>query len=905
MLTCNISYLTLNALYFALYTSYFKLLTSYFFLMKHIKYKLSAVILLCLLFLVSFSAHAVLKESDLSATLAVLRAELFKTCNEQKQNMVRYSTVAEMQHEQMISLMQRSDQIGLMLYSQKQDFTFDMTYACHEATSLYREFNKRSVPYQKILNHINTELNRYNALIASLQTIPPAIQNNQAHPQVQVKGGQTTPLLIGPMGNSAKATLEKGKRPFVLSKQGQIDRDSCLSYAIQLRNNLETLKSSIIADNEHYKMTAQKLSKLNDYALQRYTSIQHSIFINGDANYFEILGQFSRYMQMAKDDANEKYDTEKVHDAGKERTVESQWRGPIVVGLASFVFFYILLAALLSNILVRWLVPKRFRTEEFMKKKVCIILFAAMLIFAISIMVCRTFMYHNFFLMASKLLIEYSWLLCAIFLSLLIRIDGNQIKSGFRIYTPIMLMSFVVITFRIIFIPNNLVSLIFPPILLLFTLWQWRVVVRHNRNIPKSDIFYTWVSLTIMIASTFAAWYGYTLLSVQILIWWMFQLACIQTITGIYDILAVYEERFLVKRIGEYKNGMVKVAHLNILEAIRVRHEKHINKTWFYDFVAMVVVPVLGVFSILLSIWWAADVFDLTATVFDIFMANFLNVPGVVELSLAKIVLVASQYFVFRYLNYLIKALYHKYHKSKIVVNGQPNFTLANNVIAICVWGLYAIISIRMLKIPSTAISVISAGLATGVGFAMKDLLENFFYGISLMTGRVRVGDFIECDGIRGKVDSITYQSTQVVTADGCVIAFLNSSLFSKNFKNITKNHSYEMVKVPVGIAYGTNVNEVRNYIVEAVKQQAEKAPDGRDILNLEKPINVVLDEFGDNSVNLFVTYWVLVEQKFAMTGRIKEAIYNTLNAHNIEIPYPQRDLHIRTIETAIPVQQK
>ena len=905
MLTCNISYLTLNALYFALYTSYFKLLTSYFFLMKHIKYKLSAVILLCLLFLVPFSAHAVLKESDLSATLAVLRAELFKTCNEQKQNMVRYSTVAEMQHEQMISLMQRSDQIGLMLYSQKQDFTFDMTYACHEATSLYREFNKRSVPYQKILNHINTELNRYNALIASLQTIPPAIQNNQAHPQVQVKGGQTTPLLIGPMGNSAKATLEKGKRPFVLSKQGQIDRDSCLSYAIQLRNNLETLKSSIIADNEHYKMTAQKLSKLNDYALQRYTSIQHSIFINGDANYFEILGQFSRYMQMAKDDANEKYDTEKVHDAGKERTVESQWRGPIVVGLASFVFFYILLAALLSNILVRWLVPKRFRTEEFMKKKVCIILFAAMLIFAISIMVCRTFMYHNFFLMASKLLIEYSWLLCAIFLSLLIRIDGNQIKSGFRIYTPIMLMSFVVITFRIIFIPNNLVSLIFPPILLLFTLWQWRVVVRHNRNIPKSDIFYTWVSLTIMIASTFAAWYGYTLLSVQILIWWMFQLACIQTITGIYDILAVYEERFLVKRIGEYKNGMVKVAHLNILEAIRVRHEKHINKTWFYDFVAMVVVPVLGVFSILLSIWWAADVFDLTATVFDIFMANFLNVPGVVELSLAKIVLVASQYFVFRYLNYLIKALYHKYHKSKIVVNGQPNFTLANNVIAICVWGLYAIISIRMLKIPSTAISVISAGLATGVGFAMKDLLENFFYGISLMTGRVRVGDFIECDGIRGKVDSITYQSTQVVTADGCVIAFLNSSLFSKNFKNITKNHSYEMVKVPVGIAYGTNVNEVRNYIVEAVKQQAEKAPDGRDILNMEKPINVVLDEFGDNSVNLFVTYWVLVEQKFAMTGRIKEAIYNTLNAHNIEIPYPQRDLHIRTIETAIPVQQK
>jgi potassium-dependent mechanosensitive channel len=291
--------------------------------------------------------------------------------------------------------------------------------------------------------------------------------------------------------------------------------------------------------------------------------------------------------------------------------------------------------------------------------------------------------------------------------------------------------------------------------------------------------------------------------------------------------------------------------------------------------------------------------------VVKIMMSNFLNVPDVVQLSLAKLVAVASMFFLFRYLNYLIKALYHKYHKSKIVVNGRPNFTLANNIIAILVWGSYFIISIKLLKIPSTAISVISAGLATGVGFAMKDLLENFFYGISLMTGRVRVGDFIECDGIRGKVDSITYQSTQIVTADGCIIAFLNSSLFSKNFKNITKNHSYEMVQVPVGVAYGSNVNEVRKMLIEAVDALKQKQADGRDIISTKKPIDVVFSDFGDNSVNLILTYWVLVEQKFGMTGKVKEVIYNTLNAHNIEIPFPQRDLHIRTVDTAIPVATK
>lgn len=875
---------------------------SYFF-----RWATLAITLWC----IPFHAGAVLKEKDLAATLTVLRAELESSYNEQRQNIAQYNIIAQMQHKQMISLMQRSDQIGLMLYSQKQDFTFDMTYACHEATSLFREFNKQSMPYQKILDRINTELNRYNALIASLQTIPPPTgMSNATHAQVPVKGRPALPTLVGP-DKKMRGQMPMGAQPFILDKQGQADRNACLKYATALRNNLERLKASVIADNEHYKMTSRKLQKLNNYALERYQAIQHNIFVNGDVNYFEVLGQLKRYISQAKSDASEKYNTEHIQVGKKEnRPVHSQWRGPIVMGLTFFVFFYIIIAALLSNVLVRWLVPKRFRTEEFMKKKVCLILAAAMMIFAISIMIARTFMYHNFFLMASRLLIEYSWLLCAIFISLLIRLTGDQIKSGFRIYTPIMLMSFIVITFRIIFIPNNLVQLIFPPILLIFTLWQWNVITRHNDNIPRSDIFYTWVSLILMVASTLTAWYGYTLLSVQILIWWMFQLSCIQTVTCVYDLLAVYEERYLLKRIGEnYANksmsGHSSTSHINILEAIRKRHEKHINQTWFYDLVAMAIVPVVGVFSILLSIWWAADVFDLTETVYNIFLNNFLNVPDVVQLSLAKIVLVASQYFIFRYLNYLIKALYHKYHKSKVVVNGKPNFTLANNIIAICVWGLYAIISIRLLKIPSTAISVISAGLATGVGFAMKDLLENFFYGISLMTGRVRVGDFIECDGIRGKVESITYQSTQVVTADGCVIAFLNSSLFNKNFKNITKNHSYEMVAVPVGVAYGANVDEVRKMLIEAVKNLACKTPEGRDIIDFKKPVGVVFDDFGDNSVNLFVTYWVLVEQKFLMTGRVKEAIYNTLNAHNIEIPFPQRDLHIRSVETVLPVEKK
>ncbi len=837
------------------------------------------VITLCL----CVSAGAVLKEKNLGSTLSVLRAELETSFNEQRQNMARYSAYNQLQHKQMISLMQRSDQVALMLYSQKQDFTFDMTYACHEATEMYREFSTRRVPYDRIMQRMDAEIERYQYLIETLSNIPPSLKMQQA----MKEGKLRQPKFI---------TGKDGKQrqlPFMLNKVGQADRKACLAYANALCRNLVNMRASVVKDNEHYKRMSQKLKKVNDYALHRYNDIQHSIFVNGDQNYLEVLASMPMSYHNAKADVNEKYNTEKVKTAdGTERKVYSQWRGPIVTGLSVFVLFYIVLAAALSNVLVRWIVPKRFRTESFMKKKVCLILFVAMLIFAVSVMVARTFMSHNFFLMASKLLIEYAWLLCAIFFSLLVRLTGDQIKSGFRIYTPVMLMSFIVITFRIVFIPNNLVTLIFPPILLLFTLWQWSVVRRHNTNIPRSDIFYTWISLLLMAFSSVSALYGYVLLSVQVLIWWMFQLSCIQTITCVYDFLEQYERRWLSHKIHS-EHDAERAKKGSLLSVITVSHDKHINVTWFYDLIYMALVPVLSVFSVLVSIWWAADVFDLTDTVWKIFQFDFLNVTGVVQLSIEKLVMVMAQFFVFRYLNYLIKALYHKYHKSKIVVNGKPNFTLANNIIAICCWGLYAVISIKLLKIPSTAISVISAGLATGVGFAMKDLLENFFYGISLMTGRVRVGDFIECDGIRGKVDSITYQSTQVLTADGCVIAFLNSSLFSKNFKNITKNHSYEMVKVPVGIAYGSNVDQVRQMLIAAVKGQASRTADGRDVIDMNKPIGVVFDEFGDNSVNLFVTYWVLVEEKFGKTGQVKEAIYNTLNENHIEIPFPQRDVHI------------
>ena len=192
------------------------------------------------------------------------------------------------------------------------------------------------------------------------------------------------------------------------------------------------------------------------------------------------------------------------------------------------------------------------------------------------------------------------------------------------------------------------------------------------------------------------------------------------------------------------------------------------------------------------------------------------------------------------------------------------------------------------------ALSLVAAGLATGLGLAMKDILNNFIYGIQLMSGRLRVGDYIECDGIRGKVTSISYQTTQIQTVEDTLIAFTNTTLFNKNFKNLTRTNAYEYIKVAVGVSYGTDVDKVRDLLLEASKKLMTKDKYGRNVVDLSRGISVAFDGFGESSVDIALKQYVLVEERYNFIAKAKELIYNTLNENGIEIPFPQRDVHIK-----------
>ena len=318
-------------------------------------------------------------------------------------------------------------------------------------------------------------------------------------------------------------------------------------------------------------------------------------------------------------------------------------------------------------------------------------------------------------------------------------------------------------------------------------------------------------------------------------------------------------------------------------EEKRFKPNKATTRTWFFDFIRQAVVPIVAVYAFMISLYWAASVFSLTEWCNTIFDYNFIDIKNVAQISFQKLSLTLALFFLVKYIVYIGKAFFFRAQKAK---NGERKVSaIGINIVTIVIWLFYIMVAMLILNINQSGLVVAIGGMSTGIGFALKDTIENLFYGISLMTGRLHIGDIIECDGVRGKVTDINYQSTLVEPVDGSIIAFLNSQLFQKNFKNLTRNHGFEMVTVPVGVAYGTDVDKARQLVLNRLKTL--------DCYNKKLNPNILFSNFGDNSVDLILSIWVPVASKVAAVSKIKENIYNVFNENGIEMPFPQRDIYI------------
>lgn len=783
------------------------------------KKKLYIIILLMVAFVLP--SNAVLKEANLDTTLYMLRTELtnYHIDLEKQNQAAKAQQLAVIQ--ELISIVKQADQNSIMLYSQRNGYIFDMTYACHEATEQFKKFKSKAVPFRQMIKKNNVEVARFDSLINYLY----------------------------------------GMNTMFLSEEAQVNRNVDLTLAVNIRRQLVEKQKQLQAYVQAYDRTDRKLQALNNYANRRYADIQNSIFNNGGDNYLRILRNFSMNYKEAKTSVAEKYKPVPG--------MMSQWDVRIIFILFGIIIFWGLISIFLNLFTIRIVITQLMkhgmfenRKESFMAKRPCLIMAMTVVTFAVILGIVRMAVTQNFVIMASQLLVEYSWLVGVILVSILLRVDNDKIKNTFRIYSPLMLVGFIVIVFRIILIPNDLVNLIFPPVLLLCALWQWNVIGRKHNQVLRTDKTYAFISLAVFGVSTIFAWTGFTLLAVQLIIWWTMQLTCVLTITCCEGWLSVYAKR---KKLAD----------------------KAITDKWLYRFIYKVLLPISGVLSFIISIYWAADVFNMSDTTWEIFNKDYIKTSNFTA-SLFSISEVACLYFLFNYINITsVDFMRHHFEKAD-PASAASKIVMFKNVMQVIIWGIWLMIALNVFQVGKSWLLAIFAGLSTGLGFASKDILENIYYGISLMMGRVKVGDYIICDGTRGKVSSISYTSTMLEATDGSVIAFQNSQLFSKNYKNMTKNHGYELDILEVGIAYGSNVKEVKQILIDALMKL--------DCIYQDKGVKVLLKSFDDSCITLRIVVWVNVLTQAIDDATIMECIYDTLNDHNIEIPFPQREITIKQV---------
>ena len=493
----------------------------------------------------------------------------------------------------------------------------------------------------------------------------------------------------------------------------------------------------------------------------------------------------------------------------------------------------------------------------------------------------------------------FLWLLLAITGSLLLRVKREQIHPSLRLYIPTFITAIIIIVCRIIFVPDRLMTFLFPPILAFVVLRQLFFCIRESGKATPMDSILGWASLAIYLVAFVFSFLGYTFVALLILVWWYFQLAVLLTILCLIDLLGRYKERWLDKRVEAMRNRITYVGGED-------RESLLFGATWFYDFIRKVACsgPAAG----------------LPAAV-RAHVPEHLRLQRPVRQNLQHPLRPAggqrrrgnapdfgpghyrphSPVLHVRYINRAIHAIwqYVRYaafmrkHKRTTIRDNEINLSLGNSIISVFIWMSYVVAVVAVLRIPTGSLSLVAGGLSAGIGLALKDIINNFIYGIQLMGGRLRVGDWIECDGVRGRVVAINYQCVVVETLDGTEMSFLNASLFGKNFNNLTRNNSYEFTKIVTGVAYGTDVKKVREVLQEAMKQVQTKDHYGRDIVEPKYGVKVVVADMADSSVNIAVKQYVLVPERIGYIDRAKEVIYDALNANGITIPFPQCDVHL------------
>lgn len=197
------------------------------------------------------------------------------------------------------------------------------------------------------------------------------------------------------------------------------------------------------------------------------------------------------------------------------------------------------------------------------------------------------------------------------------------------------------------------------------------------------------------------------------------------------------------------------------------------------------------------------------------------------------------------------------------------------------------VIALTATGFDMTRLSIVMGALSVGIGFGLQNIVNNFISGLILIYERpVQVGDVIEIGPLMGEIKSIGIRSSNIKTYDGSEVVVPNSNLVSDQLINWTLSDDHRRIEIIVGVAYGTDPNTVINILLKVALENPL-------VVQVPEP-RVLFNEFGDSSLNFRLLFWVLFENGLTARSDISVAIDKAFKENDIEIPFPQLDLHVK-----------
>ncbi|HAV64190.1 MAG TPA: mechanosensitive ion channel protein MscS [Verrucomicrobiales bacterium] len=249
---------------------------------------------------------------------------------------------------------------------------------------------------------------------------------------------------------------------------------------------------------------------------------------------------------------------------------------------------------------------------------------------------------------------------------------------------------------------------------------------------------------------------------------------------------------------------------------------------------------------------------------------------------------------------FVFELLFRRYVMLRVLsrTRMQPSLQYAiGRIVGYVVIAFGLFVALQTVGLNLSSLAIFAGAIGVGVGFGLQNIVSNFMSGLIILAERpIAQGDYVDVGGVGGRVREINLRSTTVVTNDNISIIVPNSEFISNTVTNFSHGDPKIRVRLPIGIAYGSDVQKFRKGMIEIAKANS-------DVLPEPEPV-VFFIGFGESSLDFELAVWA-DDQAFRPL-RFKSALYYAIEAKlrelEIEIPFPQRDLHIRTSSHRLPV---